>query len=129
MIPCPGTRDLDLLAIEVATLFVLAESGRIQHENDPVRSPGPRLYLARCESGNVVRIRHDVRDGTAQAIEALVADEPPLRDPDNTPLHLDDYVDLLSLDSPIEQRSVGLIYSFPTHPRYEHEIGSPIQKT
>ncbi len=98
MITRPDIGDGDLLAIEVATLFVLTESGRIQHENDPDRSAGPRLYLAGCESGNVVRIRHDVGEQTARAIDALVADEPPFSDPDSTPLHLDDYVELLAAE-------------------------------
>ena len=118
----PDTGDGDLLAVQVATLFVLTESGQILHENDPDRSAGPRLYLAGCESGNVVRIRHDVGDETARAIDALVADEPPLRDQDSTPVHLDDYVELLAAEAPVEQRSIGLNYRFPDHLGYEHDV-------
>lgn len=118
----PDIGDVDLLAIQVATLFVLTESGRIQRENDPDRSAGPRLYLAGCESGNIVRIRQDVGEETARAINALVADEPPLRDPRNAPLRVDDYVELLSRQAPIEQRSAGPIYSFPDHLEYEHDV-------
>ena len=103
----PDNGDFDLLAIEVPTLFVLTDSDRIQHENDPDRSEGPRLYLAGCESGNVVRIRHDVGEETARAINAIVADEPSLRDPDSTPLHLGDYVALLAREAPVKQRSMG----------------------
>ena len=114
--------DDELLAIQAATIFALTESGRIRRENDPERSLGPRLYLAGCESGNVVRIRHDVSDGTARAIDALVADEPPLRYPDSTPLHVDDYVALLASEAPVEQRSAGLIYRFPDHLAYEHDV-------
>ena len=36
--------------------------------------------------------------------------------------HLDDYVDLLSRETPVEQRSAGLIYSFPNHLEYEHDV-------
>ena len=118
----PDSCDGDLLAIDVATLFVLTESGRILHENDPDRSAGPRLYLAGCESGNVVRIRHDVREETARAIDALVADEPPLRGPDSTPLHLPDYIKLLATEAPVEQRSAGLIYSFPDDFGYDYDM-------
>ena len=118
----PDTGDGELLAIEAATLFVLTESGRIHEENDPDRSLGPRLYIARCESGSVVRIRRDVREGTACAINALVDDEPSLRDPDSTPLHLDDYVALLAREAPVEQRSAGLIYCFPDLLEYEHDV-------
>ena len=116
------TGDSDLLAIQVATLFVLTDSGRIQLENDPDRSSGPRMYLAQCASGNIVRIRHDVGEETARAIDALVADELPLRDPDSRPRHVDDYVELLGAEAPVEQRSAGLIYCFPNHLEYEHDV-------
>jgi hypothetical protein len=52
MSTCPDFGDGELLAIQVVTLFVLAEYGRILHENDPERSADPRLYLAGCELGN-----------------------------------------------------------------------------
>ena len=92
---------------------MLTESGRIHQENDRDRSPGPRPYLPRCRSGNVVRIRRDVGDEAARAIDALVADEPPLGDPDSTPRHLDRYIELLAREAPVEQRSAGLTYCFP----------------
>jgi hypothetical protein len=117
-----NTDDVDLLAIEAATLFALTESGRIQHENAPDRSPGPRLYLARYESSNVVRIRLDVGEETARAICALVADEPQVRDMDSTLRHLDDYVELLASEAPVKERSSGLSYCFPDHLRYEHDL-------
>ena len=101
---------------------MLTKTGRIQHENEPVPSPGPRLYLAGCELGNVVGIRHDVEEETARAINALVADEPPLRDPRGTPLHLGDYVALLAREAPVERRSFALIYSFPDHVAYKHDV-------
>ena len=114
--------DGSLLAIQAATLFVLTQSGRIRYENDPERSLGPRLFLAGCDSGNVVRIRHDVGEGTARAIDALVADEPLLRDREGPPLHRDDYVALLATEAPVEQRSTGVIYYFPDRLKYEHDV-------
>ena len=108
MVPRADTRDPDLLAVQVATLFVLTESGRIQHENDPDRSPGPCLYLGGCESGNIVRIRDDVGEDTARAIGALVADEPPLSEPSGTPLYMDEYIKLLAAETPVEQSSINL---------------------
>ena len=114
--------DGDLLAIKVATLLVLTESGRIQHQNDPDRSASPRMYLAGCEAGNVVRLRHDVGEETARAINALIADEPPLRDPDSTPLHIDGYVSFLAREAPVERRIAGLMYCFPDQLEYEHDV-------
>ena len=116
----PDAVDGDLLAIHVTTLFVLTDSGRIQQVNDPNRSVGPRLYLAGSKSGNVVRVRHDVGEGTERAISALVAEEPPLGDPDSTPLHLDDYVELLASEAPVERCDLGLNWTFPDRPDYKH---------
>lgn len=111
--------DRDLLAIQAATIFVLTESGRILRTNAPDQAAGPRLYLAGCVSGNVVRIRRDVAERTAQAIESLAAHEPALRDPGSTPVHLDDYLELLAAEAPVEQRDAGLIWTFPD--RLDHQ--------
>lgn len=110
------------LATQLSTLFVLTESGRIQRENDPERSAGPRLYIAGCQTANVVRFRHDVGAETAHAIEALVANEPPLADPDSTLRHLADYITLLNAEASVEQQSPGLVYRFPDHFSYEHDF-------
>ncbi|MCH8223866.1 MAG: GNAT family N-acetyltransferase [Chloroflexi bacterium] len=122
MITPTNTGEDDLLVTEAATAFALSESGRIQRENDPDRSEGPRMYLAGCESGNIVRIRHDVEDETVREIEALVASEPPLANPDSTPLHLAEYVDLLDAKAPVEQKSLGMNYCFPDDLWYEHDV-------
>ena len=118
----PDTVDGGLLAIHVTTLCVLTDSGRILHVNDPDRSVGPRLYLPGSELGNVVRVRHDVGEETARAINALVAEEPPLGDPDSTPLHLDDYVELLASEAPVERCDLGLNWTFPDRLDYKHPV-------
>jgi hypothetical protein len=118
----PLAERSDLAPIEAATLFVLTASGRIQCENDPPRSHGPRMYLGGCEAGNVARIRHDVGDDTARAIEALAADEPPLAHPSSTPEHLDNYVQLLAREAPIEQQTAGLTFYAAGPLEYEHDV-------
>jgi hypothetical protein len=114
--------DGDLLATDVATLFVLSDSGRILHDNAPDRSPGPRFYLGGCQAGNIVRIRHDVGQDTAQAIERLAADEPPLGLPASTPIHLDDYILLLAAAEPVDRCSSGLTWCFPTRLEYAQDV-------
>jgi ribosomal protein S18 acetylase RimI-like enzyme len=116
------TSDGDLLAIQAATRFVMTDSGRVLCENAPDRSAAPRLSLMGCTSGNLARLRHDVGGETAHAIEALVADEPPLGDPDNTPVHLEDYIRLLAGEAPVERWSTGLSWCFPDHLSYTHEV-------
>lgn len=119
----PQQRDeLSLLAIQAATLFELTEVGRMQHENTPDRSPAPRVWLAGCSSGNIVRIRQDVREDTARAIEALVASEPPMRDFHSMPAHLDECIKLLTAEAPVEQVGHGVVYSFPDTLHYEHRM-------
>lgn len=116
------TDELSLLAIQAATRFELTDSGRMQHENTPDRSPAPRLWLAGCASGNIVRMREDLREDTARAIEALVAREPPMRDFQSMPAHLDECIKLLAAEGPVEQVGQGVVYSFPDTLRYEHRM-------
>jgi len=111
--------DRDLLALEAATIFELTESGRILRRNSPDQETGPRLRLAGCSSGNLVLIRHDVSERTAQAITALAADEPPLR-ADSAPVRLDDYLELLAAERRVAQCDAGLIWTFPDRLDYEH---------
>ncbi|KGM34436.1 GNAT family acetyltraansferase, partial [Inquilinus limosus MP06] len=49
--------DIGRLAIQLGTLFRLTAGGRIEGENDPDRSPGPRLWLAGCAAGTVFAVR------------------------------------------------------------------------
>jgi hypothetical protein len=122
-----GTREPKLLAIQAATRFELTESGRLRHEKSPDRSPAPRLWIGGSAVGNAVRIHVDVSDETARAIETLAAREPPLREADSVPVHLDDYVELLAAEAPVEDVERGITYTFPDPLRYEydaHVVGS-----
>jgi len=111
-----------LLAIDFRTLFVLTPAGRIERENDPDHSPGPRLWLAGCESGNIVGLRSDVSEGVAAEIAAIAATEPPFYDRNGRPKHFDRYVDLLSRDAAVARQSLGLIYELPRSLQYEHRV-------
>lgn len=62
--------DIELLSVEFQTLFVL-NNGRIERENDPDRSPGPRFWLAGCRSGNLVGIGADIDDDIAAELASL----------------------------------------------------------
>ncbi len=115
-----GNREA--LEIHVETIFVFDELGRIVRNTDPDRGAGPRLYLGGCDAGNVVRLRNDVGAKTAQAVETMVADEPPLGARDSVPTHLDDYVELLGAEVPVEERGLGVNYCFPPDFVYEHDV-------
>lgn len=87
--------DLDLLALEGRTLYVLTPEGRIARENDPDRSAGPRFWLAGCAGGTVARLHRDLAPGIAAEIEALAAREPPFDEPGALPRFIADYQRLL----------------------------------
>ena len=111
-----------LLAIQLRTLFILTGTCRIERENDPDRSPGPRLWLAGCASGNVAAVRCDVADDVAADIAALAVAEPPFTAWNSPPRYLDRYVDLLSRDAPVPQKTLGLIYKLPHRLQHESHV-------
>jgi hypothetical protein len=111
--------DLELLAVESSTIFRLSETGRILRSYAPGQA-GPRLHLAGCAAGNVVRIRHDVGEETVRAIEPLAVEEPALNHRDSTPVHLDEYLRLLSAEAPVEKCEIGLVWTFSDRLGYKH---------
>lgn len=110
-----------LPAIQLRTLFLLTTSGRIERENDPDRSPGPRMWLRGCADGNVAAVRSDIDDDVADALIALAATEPPFTDPNDRPKYLDRYIGLLSRDAASPRTRPGLTYELPH--RVKHESG------
>ena len=112
--------DLRLLQLDIETSFVLSGSERIERENDPDRSSGPRLSFVGCPQGNIARVRHDVGDQVALSLLAIAADEPPWRDFDVLPQCLEKLIDLLSCDQPVVTIVPGVIYRLPNGLRYEH---------
>src|SRR5215210_5580732 len=97
------TVEPSVLGVQAVTLFELTESGRLRRENSPNRSTAPRMWLAGSAAGNVARVRADVGAETAEAIDALARREPPLTDALSVPVHLDEYVELLGAEGPLEE--------------------------
>lgn len=103
------------LNIDYRTLFRLRHDRRIDRENDPDNSPGPRFWFAGCADGNVFGMRADSPDDLAAELESLAATEPPLIHPAK-PKHLDRYLSLLDDGRPAAH-NFGLIYELPqAHP-------------
>jgi RimJ/RimL family protein N-acetyltransferase len=110
--------DLRLLQVDIDTMFVMSATGRIERENDPDRSSGPRVFFVGCPFGNLTRVRHDVDDDVAMRILEVAAKERPWRDPDAMPARAEKIVELLSDGQPAAV-STALIYQLPNGVRYE----------
>src|ERR1700688_2159560 len=98
----------------------MSGSGRIERQNDPDCSSGPRLFFAGCSQGNIARVRHDVEDQIALRLLAIAAEEPPWRDLDGLPQCLGNVTDLLSHGQPVVTIAPGVIYRLPNGLSYEH---------
>jgi len=112
-------KDLRLLQVDIDTMFVMSAAGRIERENDPDRSSGPRVFFVGCPLGNLTRVRSDVDDASAMRIFEVAANEPPWRDPDVMPACAEKIVELLSDGRPAAV-STALVYQLPNGLRYEH---------
>jgi hypothetical protein len=100
-------------------MFVMSATGRIERENDPDRSSGPRVFFAGCPFGNLTRVRYDLSEDVAIRMLDVAAKEPPWRDPDAMPACAEKIVELLSGGQPAAI-SMALIYQLPNGLRYEH---------
>lgn len=110
---------IDWLHIDYRTLFLLTADGRIERENDPPGSPGPRFWLAGCPEGNICGVRADLPDDVTAALKSLTAAEPPFFTPTVPPKHLDRYAALLGRDAPLAGPTFGLIYELPHSLHYQ----------
>ena len=99
----------DWLDTDYRTLFRLHPDRRIERENDPDCSPGPRFWLGRSADGNLAGIRADVPTAVADELAHLASSEPPLAD-HMQPAHLDRYLALLA---PVPHWNIGLVCPLP----------------
>ncbi|HEU4534526.1 MAG TPA: hypothetical protein VFS00_10425, partial [Polyangiaceae bacterium] len=94
-------------------LFLTSASGRIERENDPDRSPGPRFWLAGCAAGNVFGVGAGVPERDAEELLALAATEPPWRAPRDRPRYFERYLALLARGGDVPRSAAGLLYALP----------------
>jgi hypothetical protein len=121
--------DLELLRLDVETLFVMSTRERIERVNDPEHSIGPKLFFAGCAEGNLARVRHDIDDATTAKLLAIAAEEPPWRDPWTLPQCIGKLLDVFSNSAPpaVGPASwipmtvgTGVIYELPHHVKHQH---------
>src|SRR5689334_22541574 len=93
-------RDLQLMELHVAALFVHDENGRMVRVNVAQQIDAPRFFLGRTPAGIIVRFRTDLRDEIVERLKALAAGEPPdLATKD--PVHAAEYLKILEAHSPL----------------------------
>lgn len=103
----------DWLEIDYRTLYRLNPDGRIERENDPDRSPGPRLWLARGDAGNRIGVHVDLPSDIDAELKTLAADEPPFSHPQTPPRHLERYKAVLERQAPVTRCNSYCIYELP----------------
>lgn len=118
-----------LLALQAATMFALSPAGRILRLNSPDDVAPPRMYLAGCASGWIVRLRHDVDNETTAAIEALAGQEPPVTAPGATPRFAERYRALLGVSEPLTSRNFGPIHLLPHDTAWTSDVAIVAQGT
>jgi hypothetical protein len=111
--------NIDLLKIDFRSLFILNNNDRILHENEPVPSKGPQLWLARCTEGQVYGFHVDVNDETIDEIKRLIASDPTTPDEPGHRSNLHDYLALLRRGQSDPDHNFSLIYHLPHSLSYE----------
>jgi len=105
--------DLQLMEIQVETLYRCDEVGRLRCINEPGDPPAPRFFMGRTPQGNLWRFRHDLPAEIAQQLEALCRSEPVGADLAHAPLRYDAIRAVLQAQAPIEEEFRGPAYRIP----------------
>jgi RimJ/RimL family protein N-acetyltransferase len=104
---------LELIEIQVETLFGHDENGRLRYVNEPAGASAPRFFLGRTEAGNIWRFRHDLPEDVVRRLDALCASEPVPTDLREAPINLKSFESTLQRHRAIQQQWVGPAYRFP----------------
>lgn len=105
--------DLTLLRLQAEVLFRHDARGRLLASNEWGDPPAPRLFLGRSRMGNLWRLRHDLPDDLAAALDALLAHEPVVADLTTPPATLPALEELLATHAPLGERFEGPAWEIP----------------
>jgi GNAT superfamily N-acetyltransferase len=104
--------DLELMRVDAGILYTHDGAGRMLRVNEPGGAEAPRFFLGRTPQGRVWRVRHDVDDALARALEAACAAEP-LDDEFLLPPHgAEPYERLLARAAAVQEVGGGPVYRF-----------------
>lgn len=109
----PGYSKLQLLALQITTLFLVDSQQRLQSINEPDPPPAPRFFLGRTSEGNLWRFRADLPREAIERLDTLCRAEP-LRSPQpSPPEHYDEIRAVLGSYAPIAGEYRGPAYLLP----------------
>lgn len=105
--------ELELIEIQVETLFIHDEKGRLQHINNPEKSPAPRFFLGLTKEGNIWRFRYDLPEDVISMLDELATSEPIPTDLRKKPMNFEAFRDVLRAHREIQKVWLGPAYRFP----------------
>jgi RimJ/RimL family protein N-acetyltransferase len=105
--------ELDYMALQVGTLFVLDERGRLLHSNEPDPPDAPLFFMGRTPAGNIWRFRHDLPDDMAAELDRLCRVEPVVHDFTQPPACYEALRAVLEEFAPLTDESRGPCFRFP----------------
>jgi hypothetical protein len=104
---------LELMNLQVRTLFRLDQTGRLIAINEAANQPAPRLFLGRTPAGNLWRVRYDLSDSLVDELEAILIEEPVVTDLHQPPVSFQCLINALRRHTPVERVWQGPAWYFP----------------
>ncbi len=106
---------LQLMALQIPTLFVCDPDGRLRYIAEPgyeeaELEPAPRFFMGRTLEGNLWRFRHDLHGDLVDQLERLCRLEPTATDLQNPPKLQAEIHAVLQTHLPIPEESRGPAY-------------------
>lgn len=106
--------DIDLVRAQLGSAFIFDASGNIVGHNDPPRTAIDfKILLSGCADGNVNLFAAGMDSERHTAVERLFADEPPLAQFAQHPVHLAQYAKILADGEAPPRISIGLNWHLP----------------
>jgi hypothetical protein len=114
--------DLDLLRLEIKTLWISDERGRLLRTNEPAARAAPFLVIAGAQGGRALALGADVPDALAVELRAAVARAEPSHDPRDRPRVLERCRHLLEAGLSPVRIACGPTYVMPGSVAYASEV-------
>lgn len=105
--------DLELMEIQVKTLFTHDEHGQLRYVNEPNGARAPRFFWGRTKEGSIWHFRSDLPKELVSRLAALCLAEPVATNLRENPAHLAACTDILRAHAEIVRIWAGPAYRFP----------------